>query len=140
MRATIKHRCSCKQRDVGLIACRNDKLSPSCSFSILPVPNSERRFWLVADELSGFRSRNPRPAESWMSNSSTKTTGMQAAEDAMPVFTHECKAAGVLPFCFCQGKTCILLGAELKKTGPGGKVHKTMCKCACPVALRKASS
>lgn len=40
----------------------------------------------------------------------------------------EFKAAGVLPFAFCQSMPCVLLGAELKKTGPGGKLYRTMCE------------
>ncbi|KAK9821270.1 hypothetical protein WJX74_006668 [Apatococcus lobatus] len=38
----------------------------------------------------------------------------------------EYKAAGILPFAFCQSAACVLLGAELKKTGPGGKLYRTM--------------
>ncbi len=38
------------------------------------------------------------------------------------------KAAGVLPFSFQYGSPVILLGAELAKTGPQGKMYKTMCK------------
>ena len=38
------------------------------------------------------------------------------------------KAAGVLPFSFQYGVPVILLGAELAKTGPQGKIYKTMCK------------
>jgi len=38
------------------------------------------------------------------------------------------KAAGVLPFSFQYGLPVILLGAELAKTGPQGKMYKTMCK------------
>lgn len=37
------------------------------------------------------------------------------------------KAAGVLPFAFQYGIPVILLGAELAKTGPQGKIYKTMC-------------
>ncbi|DBA78474.1 hypothetical protein WJX79_008004 [Trebouxia sp. C0005] len=36
------------------------------------------------------------------------------------------KAAGVLPFSFQYGSPVILLGAELAKTGPQGKMYKTM--------------
>lgn len=36
------------------------------------------------------------------------------------------KAAGVLPFSFQYGVPVILLGAELSKTGPQGKIYKTM--------------
>ncbi|DBB00787.1 hypothetical protein WJX77_001536 [Trebouxia sp. C0004] len=36
------------------------------------------------------------------------------------------KAAGVLPFSFQHGSPVILLGAELAKTGPQGKMYKTM--------------
>lgn len=38
------------------------------------------------------------------------------------------KAAGVLPFSFQYGVPVVLLGAELAKTGPQGKIYKTMCK------------
>ena len=38
------------------------------------------------------------------------------------------KAAGVLPFSFQYGVPVVLLGAELAKTGPQGKMYKTMCK------------
>ena len=38
------------------------------------------------------------------------------------------KAAGVLPFSFQYGSPVILLGAELVKTGPQGKMYKIMCK------------
>ncbi|KAL3162143.1 hypothetical protein ABBQ32_009851 [Trebouxia sp. C0010 RCD-2024] len=36
------------------------------------------------------------------------------------------KAAGVLPFAFQYGVPVVLLGAELAKTGPQGKIYKTM--------------
>ncbi|KAK9844239.1 hypothetical protein WJX84_006470 [Apatococcus fuscideae] len=36
------------------------------------------------------------------------------------------KAAGVLPFAVSQSTAFVLLGAELKKTGPGGKLLRTM--------------
>ncbi len=42
------------------------------------------------------------------------------------------KAAGVLPFSFQYGAPVILLGAELAKTGPQGKMYKTMCKSSHP--------
>ncbi len=48
------------------------------------------------------------------------------------------KAAGVLPFAFNQSKAHILLGAELKKTGPGGQFYRTMCRFALQVALLTA--
>ena len=38
------------------------------------------------------------------------------------------KAAGVLPFSFQYGVPVVLLGAELAKTGPQGKIYKTMCR------------
>lgn len=38
------------------------------------------------------------------------------------------KAAGVLPFAFLHGVPVVLLGAEAVKTGPKGKITKTMCK------------
>ena len=38
------------------------------------------------------------------------------------------KAAGVLPFAFQHGIPVVLLGAEAVKTGPQGKITKTMCK------------
>ena len=38
------------------------------------------------------------------------------------------KAAGVLPFAFQYGVPVVLLGAELAKTGPQGKIYKTMCR------------
>lgn len=38
------------------------------------------------------------------------------------------KAAGVLPFAFQYGVPVVLLGAELAKTGPQGRIYKTMCR------------
>ena len=43
------------------------------------------------------------------------------------------KAAGVLPLCFMRNTPYVLLGAELARTGPKGKVYKTMW-CAPAVA------
>ena len=36
------------------------------------------------------------------------------------------RAAGVLPLCFMRNTPYVLLGAELARTGPNGKVLKTM--------------
>ncbi|KAI7842863.1 hypothetical protein COHA_003481 [Chlorella ohadii] len=38
----------------------------------------------------------------------------------------EHKAAGVLPFCLHEGAVLVLLGAEPCRTGPGGKLYRTM--------------
>lgn len=41
----------------------------------------------------------------------------------------EFKAAGVLPFCILPtGEALALLGAEMSRTGPQGRMRKTMCK------------
>lgn len=41
----------------------------------------------------------------------------------------EYKAAGVLPFCILPcGEALVLLGAEDTRTGPQGRMRKTMCK------------
>ena len=41
----------------------------------------------------------------------------------------EFKAAGVLPFCILpSGEALALLGAEESRTGPQGRMRKTMCK------------
>ena len=39
------------------------------------------------------------------------------------------KAAGILGFAVVAGAPVALLGAELTRTGPKGKIHKTMCEC-----------
>ena len=44
------------------------------------------------------------------------------------------KAAGVLPFAFCEGCAWVLVGAELARTGPGGKLRKHMCEYTAPLA------
>jgi hypothetical protein len=46
----------------------------------------------------------------------------------------EFKAAGVLPFCILpSGEALVLLGAEESRTGPQGRMRKTMCKFPHPV-------
>ncbi len=41
----------------------------------------------------------------------------------------EFKAAGVLPFCILpSGEALALLGAETSRTGPNGRMRKTMCE------------
>ena len=39
------------------------------------------------------------------------------------------KAAGILGFAIVAGAPVALLGAELTRTGPKGKIFKTMCEC-----------
>lgn len=49
----------------------------------------------------------------------------------------EFKAAGVLPFCVLpSGEALALLGAETSRTGPNGRMRKTMCEdnTLCPPA------
>ena len=45
------------------------------------------------------------------------------------------KFAGVLPFCILHGETFVLLGAEPVRTGPHGRMWKTMCKTPTPFAF-----
>lgn len=44
------------------------------------------------------------------------------------------KAAGVLPLCFMRNTPYVLLGAELARTGPNGKVIRTIW-CALAAAM-----
>ena len=39
------------------------------------------------------------------------------------------KAAGILGFAVVAGAPVALLGAELTRTGPKGRIYKTMCEC-----------
>lgn len=45
------------------------------------------------------------------------------------------KFAGVLPFCILHGETFVLLGAEPVRTGPHGRMWKTMCKAPTPFSF-----
>ena len=38
------------------------------------------------------------------------------------------RAAGVLPITVHQNEALVLVGGELKRTGPEGKLIRTMCK------------
>ena len=50
------------------------------------------------------------------------------------------KFAGVLPFCILHGETFVLLGAEPVRTGPHGRMWKTMCKAPATFSLSPAGS
>ena len=42
------------------------------------------------------------------------------------------KFAGVLPFCILHGESYVFLGAEPVRTGPSGRLWKTMCTSPVP--------
>lgn len=52
------------------------------------------------------------------------------------------KFAGVLPFCILHGESYVFLGAEPVRTGPSGRLWKTMCTspASCKKVLKSPSN